>query len=122
MFFVAVCFFLIAYLFFQLAYVLTLNAMYHDVVDWLRVCVQISTCALQTYIAFILYKLTYPDHKTPITNSLATSIRSGSSSLNSSHKNRELIIVTDSLPTGSLTSCGFAKSFLLEGIDERIFS
>lgn len=52
---------LLSYLILEVIYICTHIEKYHQVVDWLRVIVQFFTCLLQTFIAYMLYKLTYPN-------------------------------------------------------------
>lgn len=58
--FLSVSIALVSYLTFEVIYVMTGDDVFHEIVNYIRVLVQICTCALETYIAYMLYKFTYP--------------------------------------------------------------
>lgn len=58
--FLSVSITLVSYLTFEVIYVMTGDDVFHEIVNYIRVLVQICTCALETYIAYMLYKFTYP--------------------------------------------------------------
>ena len=58
--FLSVSITLVSYLMFEVIYLSTGDDTYHEIVNYIRVAVQICTCALESFIAFMLYKFTYP--------------------------------------------------------------
>jgi len=113
--FLAVCLSLLSYLMFETIYLATKNDLYHLIVNWLRVLVQIFTCALETFIAYMLYKLTYPgevyllDEETASSNDLSVNLPTDVSSSLSEQSSGE--------------TPSYIKSFLArnEHLDQRIF-